>query len=531
MMHIPNENKLVTVAEMQCIEHNADAMGHTYATMMEMAGRAVAENVRQRWAGHGTALILVGPGNNGGDGLVCAHHLQQMGIPTRVYLWQRATDAEHDYENHFARVMESGIATAHADDDGNLDTLHTWLGDATLIVDALLGTGSNRPIADQLALILDAARTVLTNRIDADKRVTILAVDCPSGLNCDSGEVDPYTLPADATVTFAYAKSGHYKFPGASITGDLVVADIGTSPSLGEGIQTFCLSADLLRTYLPERSANSHKGSFGKAMAVVGCVNYAGAAYLSCAAAGRIGAGLVTGAVAQPVWPIVASKLVEATWLPLPTGEGDDAGFIGDAAVPIVAEAVNGYGALLIGCGLGQAVTTQHFLRTLLAHPNLPPTLIDADGLNCLAQQHNWPNLLPDQTILTPHAAEMARLCQLTVDEVRTHRWLLAREKAATWNAIVLLKGPYTVIAHPDGRMAVLPVATPALATAGTGDVLAGTIIGMVAQGVELFWAACLGAWLHGKVGERCQDEIGFAGVLASDLLPRLPQVLREMQA
>ena len=530
-MQIPNENKLVTVTEMQGIERAADAAGHTYATMMEMAGTAVAEIVRERWSGQASVLILVGPGNNGGDGLVCARHLQQAGVLVHVYLWQRATDTEHDYAGHFARLVALGVPTAHADEDPNLATLGAWLDESTLVVDALLGTGSNRPIAGQLAQILDAVRAAQTTRATPDDQFTILAVDCPSGLNCDSGATDPYTVPADVTVTFAHAKAGHYKFPGASIVGELLVADIGTPPQLSDSVQTFCLSADLLRPCLPVRSLNSHKGSFGKVMAVVGCVNYAGAAYLSCAAAGRVGAGLVTGAIAEPVWPVVASKLAEATWLPLPTGNADDAGFIGEAAAPIVSEAVNGYSALLVGCGLGQAVTTQHFLRSLLAHPILPPTLIDADGLNCLAQRPKWPTLLPHETILTPHAAEMARLCQLSVAEVRAQRWALAREKAAAWNAIVLLKGPYTIIAHPDGRMAVLPVATPALATAGTGDVLAGTIVGLVAQGVAPFWAACAGAWLHGKTGERCQDEIGLAGVLASDLLPRLPRTLRELQA
>jgi NAD(P)H-hydrate epimerase len=156
--------------------------------------------------------------------------------------------------------------------------------------------------------------------------------------------------------------------------------------------------------------------------------------------------------------------------------------------------------------------------------------VVDADGLNGLAKREQWPAPLPAQTILTPHLAEMARLCQLTVGEVTNQRWALAREKAAGWNAVVLLKGPYNVIADPQGWLAVLPVATPALATAGTGDVLAGAILGLLAQGVAPFAAACLGAWLHGAAGLRCAAEMGDAGVLASDLLPRLPEVMRSLR-
>ncbi len=164
--------------------------------------------------------------------------------------------------------------------------------------------------------------------------------------------------------------------------------------------------------------------------------------------------------------------------------------------------------------------------------PDLPPLVIDADGLNNLAKLEDWPALLPAHTILTPHPVEMARLCGLDdVADVTRRPWELAREKAAAWNAIVLLKGPYTAIAHPDGRVAILPVATPALATAGTGDVLAGSITGFLAQGLDMFDAACLGAWIHGRAGEMCEEEIGPAGVMASDLLPYLPLAMNELRA
>jgi len=386
--------------------------------------------------------------------------------------------------------------------------------------------------------------------------------------------LDEHTVPADVTITFAYAKAGHFLFPAADAQGQLVVTDIGIEPSLAGDVTTFALADDYVAPLLPRRSQVSHKGTFGKGLAVVGSVNYPGAAYLSCAAMGRAGAGLVTGAVPQPVWVPVATALAEPTWLLL----SHEMGVISENAVATINEKTDGYQALLLGCGLTHETATVDFVRSFLtrtragrssvlpadfqseagateegdailrplpttpfgailrrsqlpaATPALPPTVIDADGLNCLALIENWPELLPEPVILTPHAGEMARLCGLEVETVLDQPWQLAQEKAAVWNAVVLLKGPYTVIAHPDGRLAVLPVATPALATAGTGDVLAGTITGLLAQGLDAYDAACLGAWLHGRAGELCEEEIGPGGVIASDLLGYLPAVMVELR-
>lgn len=536
----PPRNKIVTVAQMQEIERGTDAAGHSYAAMMEMAGKSVADAILDRLGtSFARVVVLAGPGNNGGDGLVCARYLCQAGIDVRVYLWKRRTDPDHDYEHHFAKLMEMGAPYARLEDDlaadGTPSTLLAWLDDPdfpVIIVDALLGTGANRPIGGELATLLDAVRAVLEpapSSADAftSAPLTVVAVDSPSGLNCDTGALDPHALRADLTVTFANAKRGHYLFPGAGAVGELLVTDIGALPTLVADVGVFALDDELAAGWLPSRDANSHKGSFGKVMAAVGSVNFPGAAYLSCSAAGRVGAGLVTGAVPQPVWPVVASKLAEATWLPLPaTAEGR----IDAPAAPQVAAALQAYDALILGCGLGQSDATRSFVADLMA-TDLPPTIIDADGLNNLAHLDDWPARLPKQVVLTPHPAEMARLCGLGVRDVVANRWDLALEKAAAWGAVVLLKGPYTVIADPGGLLAVLPVATPALATAGTGDVLAGAIGGLLAQGVPPFEAACLGSWLHGRAGLICEAAIGRAGVVAGDLPPRLPVVIRTLRS
>jgi NAD(P)H-hydrate epimerase len=188
------------------------------------------------------------------------------------------------------------------------------------------------------------------------------------------------------------------------------------------------------------------------------------------------------------------------------------------------------YSAMILGCGLGKAATTKEFVAAILEQPKLPRLLIDADGLNSLAALENWPDRLPPETLLTPHPAEMGRLCGLSVAQVTEARWSLARKMAAEWNVVILLKGPYTVIAAPDGRLAVLPVATAALATAGTGDVLSGIVGGLMAQGLPPFSAACLGSWLHGQAGLRCAADIGTTGVLASDLLVILPHIITDLR-
>ncbi len=511
---------------MQAIEKAADAAGHAYAAMMELAGRAVAAAILGRY-GRKTTLVLVGPGNNGGDGLVCARCLHEAGVPVFVYLWKRHTDPEQDYEGHYARLQELGAAAVQAEQDPALDILSGWLAQSSIVVDALLGTGANRPIAGLLAEVLD---TVATQR---QSRHAIVAVDCASGLDCDTGALSQHALAPDVTVTFAYAKVGHYQFPGATAVGELEVADIGIAAaavaSAGVDLRTFLITPELVQSWMPQRPRLSHKGTFGKVLLAVGSESFPGAAYLSCAAAGRVGAGLVTGAVPRPIWPLVAGRLAEPTWLPLEVqAAGDLAGTLAPAAGAAVAASAAGYTALVLGCGLGNNKAVRRFVDQLMRHA-LPAAVIDADGLNCMAGLQGWASRLPPQCVLTPHPAEMARLCQAEVREVVAQRWSLARQKAAEWGCVVLLKGPYTVVAHPDGWLGVLPIATPALATAGSGDVLAGAIGGLLAQGLEPLAAACVGAWLHGAAGLACEQEIGPAGVIASDLLPRLPAVLREL--
>lgn len=521
-------SKIVTVSQMRQLEVNADAANHSFATMMQIAGRRVAEALVERFSPvKCPVLVLAGPGNNGGDGLVCAHQLHKIGIKVLIYLWRRQNGTKQNDDPHLGHITSLGLPIVYTEADRDLAILARWLSETQIWVDALLGTGNKRPIDGRLAEILTHARNA-KHSVNQGWSTSphVVAIECPSGLYCDTGEVDPYTLGADLTVTFAYPKWGHYQFPGTSVCGEIRVADIGIDPHLADDIGSFLLEDGWVRKKLPQRDNNSHKGTFGKVIAAVGCRSFPGAAYLACAAAGRVGAGLVTGAVPDSIWSVVASKLAEPTWLPLPTTAS---GHLDESGADQLMEAAEHYTTLIIGCGLGQTSDTTAFVDRLLSAESKPPMLIDADGLNCLSQLENWSERTPEQTIITPHPAEMARLCGIPLEDVRANRWHLALEMAAVWRVVVLLKGPFTVIAAPDGRFAVLPVATPALATAGTGDVLAGIIGGLMAQGLNPFEAGCVGSWIHGQAGQQCEDEIGAAGVVASDLLSRLPRLIKRL--
>ncbi|MBP6017359.1 MAG: NAD(P)H-hydrate dehydratase [Candidatus Promineofilum sp.] len=535
--------KVFTVAEMVAAEKAADAAGHSYADMMELAGARVAEAIIQRHELDGRqVLILVGPGNNGGDGLVAGRYLAQAGAIVAFYVF-KPRDAQQDV--NMARVEEMGLEVLLADHDQRYRVLRHRLRITDVVVDALLGTGVSRPITGSLASLMEQVAAGLAERqgerpagpslisvaappvaledsaaIEGRaSRPVVVAVDCPSGLNCDTGTLDPLAIPADLTVTFAGPKRGHFKFPGANACGELVVADIGIDPALPAvaKVSLELATADLARGLMPRRPADGHKGTFGTVLIAAGSIRYWGAPALSARGAFRSGVGLVTLAVPQRLRPALAGQFPEATY-PLVT----DTDVLGVATANLLLSSLSNYRALLVGPGLGDA---ESFMSALLdglgeAKGDAAPTLIvDADGLNLLAVTQDWPRRLPPNTILTPHPGEMARLTSMSLSALRAEdRVELARDKSAEWGHIVVLKGAYTVIAAPDGRTAILPFANPILAVGGSGDVLAGMIAGLAAQGVPAYEAAVLGGYMHGAAGALASDFWGEAGLLASEL-------------
>ncbi len=551
--------KLVTVQQMRALEQAADAQGLSYAVMMEKAGRAVADWLENNGVAGKRILVLVGPGNNGGDGLVAAHYLQQAGARVCVYCWKRDVVGDANWQ----RIQADSIKVVWSHEDQRYTGLKRVATQADYVLDALLGTGVSKPIAGPLQEILavvDKAlerkrRKAMAARFEylrrspdqpRDHSPQVIAVDVPSGLNCDSGAVDPAALTADVTLTFGFPKVGQFLFPGASKVGELVVADIGIPAQLARDVSLEVSTPNMVRDVLPRRPLNAHKGTFGKLMVVAGSVNYTGAPYLAAKAAMRAGAGLVTLGIAELLHTSLAAKLSEATFLLLP----HQMGALVPEAVPLLRQRLEDYTALLLGPGLGNDPVTAEFVVRLLnlagetrarlgfvspptrpqaVQDYLPPVVIDADALNVLADAQGWEATLKAPAVLTPHPGEMGRLLHVSAADVNADRIGMARRSAQQWGVVVVLKGAHTIIAAPDGRTRLNPYATPALATAGTGDVLSGIIAGLLAQGLDPFEAATAGTYVHGLAGQIVAEEIGPAGAVAGDLLDRLPICLRRL--
>jgi len=573
--------KIVTVDEMRAIETAADKAGVSYAQMMDTAGRAVADRAKQILAEYPEprVAVLIGPGNNGGDGLVAGRLIAE---ETRATVTFFLVELRGDDDENFAKVKAANllIADSASDTSHGYRVLRTMIANADLIIDALLGTGTKLPIKGEVQKVLQQVHQALADRkadhvppaftspvrpaASTHHAPVVMAVDMPTGLNADTGELDKSALYADETITFEAAKPGHVTFVGADAVGTLYVAPLGLPDKLKprDNIQRTLVEASTVSALLPQRPANANKGTFGKALIVAGSLNYIGAPALAAQAAYRVGAGLVTVAAPQPVIPILAAQLVEATWILLP----HDMGVINAYANKFIREEMPSYSAMLIGPGLGTEDVTKEFLETLLVqnastaktgrrmgfahasagieeaepeeHP-LPPLVIDADALNLLATLDEWWTRLPARTILTPHPGEMARLLKIedkgdqrAVDEVQSRRLELAADSAAKWNCVVVLKGAHTVIADPDGRLAVIPFANAALARAGTGDVLAGAIVGYLAQGLDPFDAAITAAYIHGYAGDVAEKFVGAkASVLASDVVMSLADAISTIEA
>ncbi|HEU5228493.1 MAG TPA: NAD(P)H-hydrate dehydratase [Ktedonobacteraceae bacterium] len=509
---------IVTVAEMRELEAQADKRcGLTSSLLMQQAGKSAAEIfIAHLPANHTVSgleiLFLIGPGNNGGDGLVMARHLEQEGAIVHLYDWKR----------HKLTVRGHGVAEEEA-----VTELEAIIRHVPYVIDALLGTGHSRPLPEDMRGLI---RRVHQER-EQRPELRFVAIDLPTGLNSDTGEVDPGTVRADMTITLACPKQGFFFFPGRGYIGELSVGDIGLPSELERHLRTEMLTDELIHALLPQRPLDSNKGTFGKVMLFCGSLPYPGSAYLAGSSVLRVGAGLVTLAVTERMLPIYASSLHEATYVLLP--EEDTESF--NRAKKLTSH-LDGYSTLLIGPGLGQSANTREVILQILEYlrglpeQTRPQLVIDADGLNNLSALEHWWTLLPPGTVITPHPGEMGRLCGgLKVSGGNIERLGLARDKAREWKVVLVLKGACTIITEPEGGTRINWQANPALASAGTGDVLAGMIAGFRAQGLSSFDAASAGVHLHTSASELVSKAVGDAGLLASDLLPQIPRAMVSM--
>lgn len=514
--------KLVTVAQMRELEQAAVDAGSSFDQLMEEAGLAVAQ---EAWMLLGSLegrhiVALVGPGNNGGDALVAVRHLADWGADVAAYIPRKRRHPEREQE-----LAEREAPIVAGEDDPDAGQLDALLSVADLVIDGLLGIGQERPIdPDEPIGVALSHLAAARSRYQPPK---LVAVDLPTGINADSGAADALVVEPDLTVTFGLPKIGMYQAPASTLIGRVQVIDIGIPKAAQDAVQLELMTARWARDVLPVRPGDGNKGTFGRVLVVGGSKRFAGAPALSATAAYRAGAGLVTVACPEPIQQMLASSLSEATWLPLSaTSDGN----IPADAVHELRPELDRYSACVIGPGLGDREDTRALVWALLPDFEGRPLVIDADALNALASMDDAADRVPSGAVLTPHPGEMARLLGRTVADIQSRRLEVAQEAARRFHATVVLKGAHTVVADQDGRVHLSSFANPLLATAGSGDVLAGMIAGYLAQGLDSFAAASLGVYLHGMTGEALREEYGDSGLLAGEIAARLPRTVRDIR-
>ncbi len=498
-------------------------------TLMEAAGRGCAERIRSAYGPlEGEAVVvLCGKGNNGGDGLVVARHLLTAGARVHVVLTSSPDELSDDSAHNLSLLRQLGSEEAAGErlTIDELDALEALTDTVVplrprLYVDALLGTGLTSEVREPLRSLVQ-----WVNKRDAPT----VALDVPTGLHSDTGTVLGMAVRADRTVTMAAAKVGLRIEEGPPRAGTVDVVDIGIPPFVLDRAanKPGCLRQTTdaaVRGWWPERAPDAYKYSVGTALVVGGAPQFTGAPVMAAKAAGRSGAGYVRCAGPETIHSTLSGALTTIPTLPLPTGDGD--GIAPDEALDLLADAIDTADALLVGPGLGRASGTAQFVRRLVRTVDTP-LVLDADGLNVLAGHiDDLAEQREGAWVLTPHAGEFRRLAGEDVD--LTDRVRVAQSYAERWGAVCLLKGMPSIAAGPDGRAFLGSITTPALATAGTGDVLAGQCVGLMAQGVPPLEAAAAALHVGGAAAERYTATHDPRSMVATDLLDMIPRVAAE---
>ncbi len=517
--------KILTAAQMQRLDRfTTEQSGVPSLTLMENAGRAVVDFLSERFAplSQHTIAILCGRGNNGGDGFVVARLMRSQGLSPRVILLGNPASLKGDAAVNYARLAALSPADV-AEDTEAWHRVRPAIAGTTLLIDAILGTGLSKPLE---GFWLEVVRDLNCGFPGAH----IVAVDLPTGISSDTGELIGECAKAEASVTFTAPKMGHIFPPACEDVGQWTVRPIGTPPDLLESDPELYLNltcpADLAWLAKPRRLA-AHKGNFGHVLVLAGSIGKTGAAALAALAALRAGTGLVTVATSRSALPIVASLGMEFMTEPLPDTPVGTVSLraLDDGRMDKLAD---GKSVLAIGPGLGTVAETAEFIRTVVNRYDVP-VVLDADGLNAFAGCVDKFRSGDRVRVLTPHPGEMSRLTAQTTVEILANRIGVAREFAMKHQVHLVLKGSRTLTASPDGRVAVNPTGNPGMATGGTGDVLTGLVAGLLAQYPlrPVGQVVAASVYLHGLAGDLAADQLGQASIMAGDLLQALPRAFK----
>ncbi|OGQ86388.1 MAG: hypothetical protein A2512_05465 [Deltaproteobacteria bacterium RIFOXYD12_FULL_56_24] len=510
--------KIATAEQIRrCDRLTSEAYGLSGLELMENAGRGTVAAMLRHFGplAELKVLIFVGPGNNGGDGLVIARLLMGQGARPQVVSLVPLEKLQGDAAKNLALARQLAVPLVTCLDEDDLPLVERWVTESDLLVDAIFGTGLRREITGVFAAVIKCLNA---------SHLPVVAVDIPSGLAGDSGLSQGVSVRAQLTCTYGLPKFAQVEPPGKEQVGRLEVVDIGIPATVVErvGITAEWLDHAFLKPLIPVRAPSSHKGTFGHLLVLAGSVGKGGAAVLCGLGAARSGAGLVTIAAPRMLNGVVQGALPEAMTEVLAFSQH----CLSDTDYEQLLAAAQGKAAVAVGPGLGTAEETGQVVRRL--YRELPqPMVVDADGLNLLAGE--LADAPAGPRVLTPHPGEMARLTGLATLEIQTDRRAVAADFAKRHGVYLILKGAATVIAAPDGRLAVNATGNPGMAAGGMGDVLTGLIGGLLAQGVAPWEASCLAAYVHGLAADRLVRAGRPFGFLASELAAEIPAAFQEV--
>jgi ADP-dependent NAD(P)H-hydrate dehydratase / NAD(P)H-hydrate epimerase len=513
---------VLTASEMARLDQQTiEEIGIPGIVLMENAARGAADFflrelpdlLKRRIA------VVAGAGNNAGDGFVLARIFHNLGAAVRVVCLRSPDRLQGDALTNFRILEKMNVPVVVWDEQKDFGAQWRWLVQSDAVIDAILGTGLKSEVQGLYRQVIEALNTLTAPR---------LAVDVPSGLDASTGKPLGIAVRALATATFGFLKVGHVVSPGEDYVGKLQVVDIGIPRDLAEanGIRRWWLDEELASGWLQPRPAESHKGTAGHVTVLSGSAGKTGAATLICLGAGRVGAGLVTLFIPASLNPILEVKLTEAMTYPIPeTSEQTPS----PKALGAMLKFLEGRQVLAMGPGVSLHPETQELIRALVLQAACPMVL-DADAITALVDHLEVVQQASAPVILTPHPGEMARLIHGSNQEVQENRLEVASQFSREHGVTLVLKGHRTVIAAPDGRIAINSSGNPAMASGGMGDALTGMIAGFVGQGYEPFQAACLGVYIHGRAADRCIRGTATRGLLASDLFESIPHVVGKLE-
>ena len=509
---------LVTAKEMQKMDFlTIDSFGIPGRVLMESAGRGATDFFLEKFSSSQKKRVgvLAGKGNNGGDGFVIARYLAQKNFIVTVYLLAEKNGVKGDAEANLKLLVPLDIPLVEVVDETVFANYQTSMKHQDIWIDAILGTGLQSDVKGFFRIIIEFINNL---------KKPVFAVDIPSGLNSETGVPRGVCIKADATATFAFAKPGHFLFPGAYYTGELKIVDIGIPAHIARQVnpEQYLLTRDFICNSVLQRAPDAHKGTSGHLLVIAGSTGKTGAAALTATSAMRTGAGLVSVAIPGSLNSIMEGLVVEAMTHPLPESRE---GIIGRAAFEKIMELSSDKQCLALGPGLGTDPGTRELICSIISKSSVP-VVLDADALNSIAGNLGILQHLKIPVILTPHPGEMGRLINKTPGEINQDKIGCARDFAVRHKVYLVLKGARTVIASPDGGVYLNHTGNSGMASGGMGDVLTGIIAGLVTQGYPPETAACMGVYLHGSAADQLSNLKGPFGFLASDVMTCIPSVL-----